>query len=289
VNNSFLVAFLFGSVCWAARCTTTPDSRALAEYDSYVTSTEPARVARFAAAELAWVPDSARKQAARELDSGKPVRWNVSPPSNGRIADWNASVVHWIGAIRIQRTTLADLKAVLQDYAHHTSIYRPLIYECQAQPVSGPATAYDVSFGLQSVYRFGAILPQRYAFQLKARIDYSEAGSPADPVLMVHQHASEIRESDSGVPGRNDFLESYHDHGILWGLNTYWLARQEGPDLYVEFEAITLARSLRDFACKLGILPVSKSIASSVMDTLPGESVELMLTATKAECERRKR
>jgi hypothetical protein len=57
----------------------------------------------------------------------------------------------------------------------------------------------------------------------------------------------------------------------------------------VEFEAITLARSLRDFACKLGILPVSKSIASSVMDTLPGESVELMLTATKAECERRKR
>ena len=54
-----------------------------------------------------------------------------------------------------------------------------------------------------------------------------------------------------------------------------------------EFEAITLARSIRDFRCKIGIIPIPKAIVSRVMDSLPGESVELMLAATKAECERK--
>jgi hypothetical protein len=55
----------------------------------------------------------------------------------------------------------------------------------------------------------------------------------------------------------------------------------------VEFEAITLARSLRDFSCRIGLLPIPKSMVSRVMDSLPVESLDLMLTATKTECERR--
>jgi hypothetical protein len=73
----------------------------------------------------------------------------------------------------------------------------------------------------------------------------------------------------------------------MWDLNTYWRARQAGPDLYVEFEFVSLARSVQEFMCRIGIIPVPKAVVSRVIDTLPSESVELMLAATKAECERR--
>jgi hypothetical protein len=284
-----LSAFACGGICWATRCAAIFDPRALKEYESYVARVESIRLARFAEPELSWAPDFARREAEARLRSGKPVRRSIAMvTANDRIQYWNGTIIHWIGAIRIAGAGIDDLKGVLQDYGRYSSIYDPMIYECRAQPVADSAgTSYDVAFGLQNVYRFGSLFPQHYLFRLKSRSDYSEVGARTDPVLFVHWRATEIRESASGVPGRNDFLELDDDHGILWALNTYWLARRNGPDLYVEFESITLARSVRDFKCKIGIFPVPKSIVSKVMDSLPGESLELMLAATKAECERR--
>jgi hypothetical protein len=284
-----VLALVSGNACWAARCMTVFNFRVLREYETYVASAERDMLSRFAGSELSWVPEYARKEAAAEMEAGKPVRRNISEAStNQRVSEWNGTVVHWVGAARIQRTTLEDFRAVLEDYGHYSTVYRPLIYDCRAQRIEGPAgSAYDVTFGFQNAYRAASVFPQHYSFEVKSRTDYSDGGSVADPVLVVHSRSDEIRESDSGVPGRNDLLEPYHDHGILWALNTYWRARQKGPDLYVEFEAITLARSIQDFRCRIGIIPIPKAIVSRVMDSLPGESVELMLAATKAECERK--
>jgi hypothetical protein len=283
------LALVSGGVGWAARCTTVLDSSALREYEIYVARAERDMPARFAGSELSWVPEYARKEAAAEMEAGKSVRRNISEAStNQRVSEWNGTVVHWVGAARIRRATLEDFRAVLEDYGRYSTVYRPLIYDCRAQRIDAPAgSAYDVTFGFQNAYRAASIFPQHYSFEVKSRTDYSDEGSPADPVLVVHSRSNEIRESDSGVPGRNDLLEPHHDHGILWALNTYWRARQKGPDLYVEFEAITLARSIQEFMCKIGIIPIPKAIVSRVMDSLPGESVELMLAATKAECERK--
>jgi len=206
---------------------------------------------------------------------------------NDRIGPWNGTVIHWIGAIQINSTSIVELKTVLQDYGRYSAIYHPLIYECRARPISVPAgAAYDIVFGLQNTYRFGSLFPQHYSFQIRSRSDYTEHGANS-PTLLVHWRANEIRESESGVPGRNDFLAVHQDHGILWALNTYWVARQKGPNLYVEFESITLARSVQNFKCKVGIIPVPKSIVAGVMDSLPAESLDLMLAATKTECEHR--
>ena len=282
------LALAFAGVCWGARCTTVLDSRALREYQNYVDGAERTMLSRFALNELSWMPEHARKEAAAGIASGKAVRWNVSDGAvNQRMADWNGTVVHWIGAVQIRGAGMEDLKGVLKDYGRYSSIYRPMIYQCRAQPVeASTGVSYSVTFGFQNTYR-ASVFPQHYSFQVKSRTDYSETGSDADPVLLVHSRSDEIRESDSGVPGKSDLLEQYHDHGILWALNTYWRARQKGPDLYVEFEAITLARSVQEFMCRIGIIPIPKAIVSGVMTSLPSESLDLMLAATKAECERR--
>ena len=208
---------------------------------------------------------------------------------NRRIAGQNGTVIHWIGAIRIRGSSLTELKSVLQDYDRYDRIYQPMVFECKAQrDGGGPLAVYDVILGLHSAFRFASLFPQSYAFRVKARIDHSAASSlPGVSALRVHLRASEIRESDSGVPGRTDFLEPYHDHGIMWALNAYWRARQRGADLYLEFETITLARSAQAFACKIGFVPVPKSIVSAAMESIPADSVTVILEGTKAECERR--
>lgn len=237
--------------------------------------------ARFARGELSWVPEVARSRAAAELAAGKLVRWNLSDTSlNRRIAAQNGTVIDWAGAIRIRHTSLAELRTLLEDYDRYASIYRPMIFECHAQPAG--ANQYEMTMGLHNQYRYASLFPQHYSFRVKGMVEYADG-----PELLVHLRSDEIRESDSGVPGRTDFLEPYHDHGILWALNCWWRARQQGPDLYLEFETITLARSVEEFVCKLGFLPVPKSLVAGAMDSIPAESIEVMLVETKAECERR--
>jgi hypothetical protein len=248
--------------------------------------------ARFDAGELSWVPASAARDAAADLASGKLVRWNTSDAAlNQRIAGQNGTVIHWIGAIRIRDASLPELQSVLEDYDQYDRFYRPLVFEWKAQrnlDGGGPHAVYDAVLGLHNAFRFAAVFLQHYSFRVKARIeDCSGTSLRGVPELRVHLKASEIRESDSGVQGRTDFLQPFHDHGIMWALNAYWRARQTGPDLYLEFETITLARSVQAFACRVGFIPVPKSIISAAMDSLPADSVTVILEGTRTECERR--
>jgi hypothetical protein len=288
--NSVVLACGIGGVCWAARCTTVVEPRVLREYGDYVAAAEQQMSSRFDSGELSWVPDYASGEAAARLASGKLVRWNIGDAAlNRRIAAQNGTLIHWIGAIRIPGASLTDLKSVLEDYDRYDRIYRPMVFECKAQRNGdAPHAVYDVILGLHNAFRFASLFPQHYAFRVKARIDHSSGASlPGVSALRVHLRASEIRESDSGMPGRTDFLEPYHDHGIMWALNAYWRARQRGTGLYLEFETITLARSVQAFVCKIGFVPVPKSIVSAAMDSLPADSVTVILEGTKAECERR--
>jgi len=288
LNAAVLVCAL-GGTCWAARCTTVLDPRILREYDHYVAAAEQAMSSRFDSRELSWVPDSASREAAATLALGKLVRRNISDAAlNQRIAGEDGTIIHWVGATRIRGASIADLRSVLEHYDAYDRIYRPMIFECRAKRNgSGPDATYDVTLGLHSTFRFASLFPQHYSFRVKAHVDYSGTNMPGNSQLRVHLGASEIRESDSGVPGRADFLEPYHDHGIMWSLNAHWRARQRGPDLYLEFETITLARSSQAFACKIGFVPVPRSIVSAAMDSLPADSVAVILEGTRTECERR--
>jgi hypothetical protein len=276
-------------VCWAAHCTTVADPAILREYENYVAAAERGMPARFDSGELSWVPAPALREAAARLAAGKLVRWNIADAAvNRRIAPQNGTVIHWIGAIRIPLATLADLESVLGDYDHYDRIYRPMVSACQAKRVGeGPNAAYDVIIGLRSAFRFASLFPQHYAFQVKGRIQRLDANASETSPLRVHLAATEIRESDSGEAGRADLLEPYHDHGIMWALNAYWRARRQGTDIYLEFESITLARSVQAFACTLGFVPVPKAIVSAAMESLPVDTLTVILEATRAACWRR--
>jgi hypothetical protein len=279
----------FSGMCWAARCTTVLDPLALDTYEGYVLAAQEAASARLAAREMAWVPDSSSAEAGARLDSGRVIRRKLSDAAvNQRIAGQNAAIIHWIGAVHIRRVDLADLRTVLEDYPSYDRVYRPIIVGWRAERSgSGPDTAYDATFWLQHTFHFASVFPQRYAFRVKSRIEYSRTDLPNGPALLVHMRSREVRESDSGVAGRSDLMELYHDHGIIWAVNAYWRVRRREGGVYLEFETITLARSVQEFACKVGFIPVPRSMAVAAMDALPAEALQVMLEGAKAECERR--
>ena len=285
------VILVFGgwtaAICLAAQCTTVMDARLTADYEEYRARAERMMESRFCAGEVGWLPGASRAEAAARLASGKLVRSNIGDPVlNSRLAGRNGAIIHWIGAVLIPGADLDDFRAVVEDYARYDKTYRPMVFQARATPAaSDPAAVYDALLGLHSTFRFASIFPQHYAFQVKARIEYSEPDP--DSGISVHLRASEIRESDSGAPGARDLLETGRDHGIMWALNSYWRARRHGSGLYMEFETITLARSVAGFACKIGILPVPKAVIASAMDSLPADSVTVILEGTRAECARR--
>ncbi len=287
-----MLACGIGGIGWAARCTTTAAPGILREYANYVAAAEQAMASRFDLGELAWLTGPESKQAAARLASGHLVRWNLSDAAfNGRLAGQNGTVIHWIGAVRIPGASLANVKSVLEDYGRYARIYQPMVFESKAvRNGDAPHAPWDVVLGLHSSFRFASLFPQHYSFRVKGKIEDTSRASLSDSsALGVHLGASEIRESDSGVPGRTDFLEPYHDHGIMWALNAYWRARRQGKDVYLEFETITLARSVEEFACKIGFVPVPKAVVSAAMDSLPADCVTVILEGTKTECERRVR
>jgi hypothetical protein len=283
-----ILACVLSGACWAVRCITRPEPGLFREYEDYVSAAEAATAARFDERELSWVPASLSKETAMKLASGHSVRLNLSDSGlNQRLAGQNGTVIHWIGATRIPRATLGEVKSVLEDYEHYASIYAPIIYACRASRGNGPAGFDDVVLGLRGAYRIASVFPQQYTFRAQVQAARSVSQHGATRVLRVHVRSNEIRESRSGVAGRDDFLEPHHDHGIMWALNAYWRAWERGPDVDLEFETITLARSVQAFACRLGIVPVPRSIVSDAMEFFPAESVRVILDGTRTECVRR--
>ena len=269
-------------ICLAARCTTVMDREAMAAYENYVAAAEQGMPARFATGDLQWIPAAARRDAEAKLRAGKLVRWNLSDPEvNQKLAARNGTILHWIGAIRIPQGGMTELCGVLDDFPGYPRIYSPMIFEFRAAPRTGRGDMrYDVVLGLHQAFRFASVFLQHYAFRLKGQMDRSDTASGLNARLTTE----EIRESDSGVPGTDDLLEPYHDHGIMWALNAWWRARPWGPDLYLEFETISLARSVQSFACRIGFVPIPRSIISSAMDNHYDEPARLDRQLRFASC-----
>jgi hypothetical protein len=105
---------------------------------------------------------------------------------------------------------------VLEDYGHYARIYQPMVFESKAvRNGDGPGAAYDAILWLHSAFRLVSLF-QHYVFRVKGHIEETLGASlPESSALRVHLGASEIRESDSGVPGRESVF-SFQGGRFFW-------------------------------------------------------------------------
>jgi hypothetical protein len=254
------VGLLAAGAAFGAFCTTDFDPNpARAEFEKWAER----RIPNIAGAgKPAWAQSA-------DLEIGKPFIQEV--PVTDPVPP-HCAIIRYRGAIKIRNRTIATLKSVLQDYKAYPRIYGDAIP--RVEQVSGSDPRFETTMVLHEVHMLNS-----FAFTVRAVSEFRES----DGALVVRSTAVEIRESNSGNPKKNDPLPFGKDHGILWGLDTVWRARQVGPDVYAEYEAATLARSLDEFQCFLvGQFVIKREVPKSAED-----SIRRSLVMTRDECERR--
>lgn len=235
--------------------------KAAAAFDRYVSLTEarmnanlsPERFLR-----LAGSPDSraglragqTRIEPSATLDSGK------------RIDVPGAMIQDWVGAVFIPGASIAQVKAVLQDYANYKEFYKPEVTE--SRQIARKGDEFDVFLRLYKHQVLTVVLNTNYHVQY----------GTLDPLRMyVTSHSTRIAQvKDSKYPDAGEEPVG-NDAGFLWRLNSYWRFEQADSGVYAECEAISLSRDIPGFLAWM---------VRSFVEKFPKESMQNTLRGTKA-------
>jgi hypothetical protein len=137
-------------------------------------------------------------------------------------------VQHWIGAAFLPDMTLARALPKLRDYDNRKRDMAPAIVESRI--LSHDAGRFQVWLRVQQK----GPLPAVFDLTLRIRYRTGESGQ-----LSIESRTESVHE----VPGVDAPRgAAAKDRGLLWALNHYWRFAEQDGGVYVECEALVLAR-----------------------------------------------
>lgn len=139
----------------------------------------------------------------------------------------------WIGLIVIPHATVAQVLAVVQDYDDVSRYYAPAVMESRL--ISRNGDDFHIFLRTREHKVITVVLDSEYDVHY-GRLDASHQFSFARSTRV-----SEI--ADAGEPTEHS-INAAESHGYLWQLNSYWRFAQQGYDVVVECEAISLTRDI---------------------------------------------
>jgi len=139
----------------------------------------------------------------------------------------------WTGAIFIPRGTIAEARALLQDYEHYKEIYAPDVIDSHLVSHNGDE------------FRVFLRLKEKQIVTVVYNSQYDVVYAQPDATHMTLASRS-TRIAEVSDPGRSMTAEDPvgQDDGFLWRLNTYWRFEQTDGGVYAECRAISLSRGL---------------------------------------------
>ena len=174
-------------------------------------------------------------------------------------------VQDWLGTMFIPGATIAQVKAVLQDYENYKNYYQPKVIESRQTGHTGDE--YDIFLRLYEKNLLTVVLNTNYHVRYSA----------LDPQhLSVASHSTRIAEVKPLSKSYSDEYPPGNDTGFLWRLNSYWRFEAADGGVYAECEAISLSR---DIPLGLGFL------LKSLLESFPKESMQNTLRGTKEAVE----
>lgn len=163
---------------------------------------------------------------------------------------------HWIGAAFIPGATLAQTKAVLDDYEHQKVTYYPDVR--QSKLISKDGNTQDVFLQFYSKTIVTAVFNVNFA---STTTDYSAA-------------QTEIRACSTRVADVEDFgkpeereLPPAESRGYLWQLCTWWHIEERSAGSYIQVEAIELSRTV-PFVFAWLVNPVIRDVPKTFLSHL---------------------
>lgn len=188
---------------------------------------------------------------------------------NGKDVDPPNGIIHdWLGILFMPNTTIAQVRAVLQNYDAYKNIYKPEVIDSRV--TAHADDQYDIFLRL-------------YKKQLVAVVfntNYHVVFGEIDPQHMfVNSRSTRIAQVKD--PGGSYSAEEPigHDDGFLWALNSYWRFEQADGGVYGQLEAVSLSRDL----------PAGLWWVKGLIQKFPKESMEATLKGTKRALQGRSR
>jgi hypothetical protein len=264
--RSATAALLAATVCFPpSALANQPKPETLAAYDRYRNLTEGRMDAdhqaghflyfdRFPADRRAAIDAQLRRgefyfEQLRTLDGDKKI-----PVPGGLIH-------HWIGAAFISGATLAQTKAVLEDYEHQKTTYYPDVR--QSRLVSQEGNTRNVFLQFYSKTIVTAVFNVNF---LSTTTDYSATRTQ---IRACSTRVADVE--DFGKPQERE-LAPADSRGYLWQLCTWWHIEEKSGGTYIQVEAIELSRTV-PFVFAWLVNPIIRDVPKTFLSHL--------LTATR--------
>ena len=184
------------------------------------------------------------------LDNGQPIH----------IPD--AQIQDWLGMTFFPNTTLARVRATLQDYGNYKNYYRPEVIEATIKARQGDE--YDIFLRLYKHHIITVVLNTEYHVRFAA-LDAHHMYSIS--------HSTRIAEVKNPKRGYDVEAPVGNDTGFLWRLNGYWRFEEADGGVYAQCRAISLSR---DTPFGLGWA------INGFLQRFPKESMMITLTGTRS-------
>jgi hypothetical protein len=168
---------------------------------------------------------------------------------------------HWIGAAFISGATLAQSKAVLEDYEHQKTTYYPDVR--QSRLVSQEGNTRNVFLQFYSKTIVTAVFNVNF---LSTTTDYSATRTQ---IRACSTRVADVE--DFGKPQERE-LAPADSRGYLWQLCTWWHIEEKSGGTYIQVEAIELSRTV-PFVFAWLVNPIIRDVPKTFLSHL--------LTATR--------
>jgi ribosome-associated toxin RatA of RatAB toxin-antitoxin module len=208
-----------------------PRPAAVSAFNSYINAVESRlsqqhRSPNAFLALLASVPKSEMR-----LRRGELIVEQLTPSTGSDLP--GAMLHHWRGTAFVPGATAADFERLMKDFNAYPQRFSPQVL--QAKVLAHQDDRLHAVMRVRQEHILTVVMDTTYDIvfaQLDAQHRYSISRS------------TQISEIDSPGTAAEHALDSTHEHGFLWRLNTYWSYEERAGGLYMQIESVSLTRSI---------------------------------------------
>lgn len=173
---------------------------------------------------------------------------------------------HWRGTAFVPRARASDLESLLRNYSSYPRVYAPQVVTAKVLAQDGDH--YQTMLRLSQKHVITVVLDTTYDIEFfPTAVPDPKAGAYGYNI----SHSTRIAEIAAPGTATEHALDSNHEHGFLWRLNTYWSWEERDGGVYMQIETVSLTRSV----------PTGLGWAiGPFINSIPRESLEFTLRAT---------
>jgi hypothetical protein len=215
-----------------------PSPAAVSAFNSYITALESRISHQHRSRDTFLVPvDSNPKYEMRPQETetglrrGELIVERLTPPSSANLP--GAMLHHWRGTAFVPGATAVDFERLMKDFNAYPQHFSPQVP--QAKVLAHQDDHLHAVMRVRQQHILTVVMDTTYDIvfaELDAQHGYSIARS------------TQISEIGSPGTAAEHALDSTHEHGFLWRLNTYWSYEERDGGLFVQIESVSLTRSI---------------------------------------------